>query len=68
MFMLRHIHKLPFRRILIILLRPLPAHALFQNGRFNKDGQKNKREYIKNQREMLVRIIFFINNAYIWIE
>ena len=30
----------------IILLRPLPAHALFQNDRFNKDGQKNEREYV----------------------
>ena len=41
-----HVHKLSFHRILIILLRPLSAHALFENGRFNKDGQKNKREYI----------------------
>ena len=46
MFMLRHMHKLSFRRILIILLRTLYTHALIQNGRFNKDGQKNKREYI----------------------
>ena len=61
--------KLSFGRILITLLRPLSAQALFQNGRFNKDGQKNKQEYMnKNQREMLVRIIFFINIAYIWIE
>ena len=44
--MLRYVHKLSFRRILIILLRPLSAHALFENGRFNKDDQKNKREYI----------------------
>ena len=46
MFMSRHLHNLSFRRILIILLRPLSAHALFEYGRFNKDGQKNKREYI----------------------
>ena len=46
MFMLRHMHKSSFRRILIILLMPLSAHALFQNGRFNKDGQKNKQVYI----------------------
>ena len=44
---LRHAHKLSFRRILVILLRPLSAHALFDNDRFNKDGQKNKRKYIK---------------------
>ena len=43
--MLRHVHKLSFRRILIILLRPLSAQVLFENGRFNKDGQKNKQEY-----------------------
>ena len=39
---LRHVHKLSFHRILIILFRP----PLFENDRFNKDGQKNKREYI----------------------
>ena len=39
-----HVHKLSFRRILVYL--PLPAHALFENGRFNKDRQKNKRENI----------------------
>ena len=42
---LRHVHKFSF--IIIILLRPLSAHALFENGRINKDGQKNKWEYIK---------------------
>ena len=41
-----HVHKLSFHRILIILLRTLPVHALFENGRFKKDDQKNKREYI----------------------
>ena len=40
------VHKLSFHHILIILLRPLSAHALFKNGSLNKDGQKNKREYI----------------------
>ena len=39
-----HVRKLSFRRILVIL--PLSAHALFEDGRFNKDGQKNKRENI----------------------
>ena len=39
-------HKLSFRHILIILLRPLSAHTLFQNGKFNKDDQKNKQQYI----------------------
>ena len=43
---LRHVHKLSFRCILIILLRPLSVQALLKNGRFNKDGQKNKLEYI----------------------
>ena len=38
--------KLSLRRILIVLLRPLPTHSLFENGRFNKDGLKNKREYV----------------------
>ena len=42
----RHMHKLSFCRIFILLLRPLSVHALFQNGRFNKDDQKNKQEYI----------------------
>ena len=37
-----HMHKLSSRRILLILLKPLSLHALFQNGRLNKDGQKNK--------------------------
>ena len=45
--MLRHMHKLSFCHLLIILLRPLSAHALIQNNRFNKDGQKKKQEYIK---------------------
>ena len=39
-------HKLSFHCILIILLRPLSTHALIQNSRFNKDGQKNKQEYV----------------------
>ena len=43
---LRHVHKLSFACILIILLRPLSAHTLFNNGRFTKHGQKNKQEYI----------------------
>ena len=44
---LHHVQKLSFRRILFhLLLRPLSAHALFENDRFKKDGQKNKREYI----------------------
>ena len=68
MFILRHMHKLSFRRLLIILLRPLPAQALIHDGRFNNDGQKHKREYINKTERMLVRIIFFINNTYIWIE
>ena len=62
-----HMHKLSFGGILIILLRPLSLHAVFQNGRFNKESQKNKREYL-NKPERNALIIFFINNAYIWIE
>ena len=59
MFMLRHMHKSSFRRILIILLMPLSAHALFQNGRFNKDGQKNKQVYInKSERNACKDYLF----------
>ena len=32
--------------MLVILLRPLSAHELFENGGYNKDGKKNKAEYI----------------------
>ena len=59
-------HKLSIRHRLIILLRPLCVHALFPNGRINKDGQKNKREDI-NKPEIFERIVF-IDNAEIWIE
>ena len=62
-----HAHKLSFRRILIILLRPPPVHALFENVRFNKDGLKNKREYTNKPERNLVRIILFINNDSIYV-
>ena len=68
MFMLRHVHKLSFRHILIILLRPLSAHALFDNGRFCKDGQKNKREYINKLERNTCKDYLFINNGYIWTQ
>ena len=45
MLILRHAYKSSFCFILIVLLRPPSAHALFQNDRFNKDAG-NKQEYI----------------------
>ena len=51
--------------ILIILLRPLFAHAFIENSRFNKDGHKNKREYINKPERNTYP---FINNGYIWVQ
>ena len=60
--------KLSFNHMLTILLRDLSVHTLFQNCRFNKDVQKNKQEYINKPMRTACKDIFFINNAYIWIE
>ena len=46
MFMSASCAKIIFLPQLIILLRPLSAQALFENGRFNTGGKKNKQEYI----------------------
>ena len=48
---LRQMHKLSFHCILIVLLGPLSLQALFQDGRFNKDGHKNKQEYINKPKK-----------------
>ena len=61
MFMLRHVHKLSFHRILITVLRLLSAHALFDNGRFNKDDQKKKQEYINKPERNACKDYPFLN-------